>query len=170
MNFKEWLNIQESSLETLHQSAVDAFPTTIKRQYATNTIKIANIGWLPFVGMKTLFVKGLAQNEGKEYNPTIVFKSVDYNGDIELIASDGKPYNLKQLSLENSDVNVRCNCGDFYWRFNHFNYIDKSLQGRHRKKYEARYHPGSANPEEMPGLCKHLMKLVKALKESKIIG
>jgi hypothetical protein len=164
----------ESSLNNLYQSSVRAFPNTKARQYATNTIKITRLEWVPFLGMKTLFVKGLAQNEGKEYRPIILFKKVIYHENegphiATLRANDGYTYFLERLSLDNTDVLVKCSCGDFKWRGIHFNKLDGSLYGRDRKKYEALYNPGSANPQEMPILCKHLMKMMKALAESNVV-
>jgi len=168
-----WL---ESSLQTLYQSAVDAFPGTTKRQHATHEIKIANVQWIPFVGMKTLFVKGRALHEEREYSPTIVFKKVQYAEEkarkiVALKASDGKTYFLERLSIEDTDVLVRCSCGDFRWRFSYYNHLDKSLQGPKAKKYTPV--PGSnrppANPMEAAGLCKHIMKLGKVLSESTIL-
>jgi hypothetical protein len=71
--------------------------------------------------------------------------------------------------MESNDVLVRCTCKDFHWRMTHFNSLDGSLFGRDRRKYEALYRPGSSNPKELPGICKHLMKMGKALTESSII-
>ena len=167
LQFSEWLN--ESSLNSLFQSTVDAFPYTTKRQHSTDTIKITKMSWTPFVGLKTLYVKGLAQNEGREYTPAILFKNVKYGEGVELLASDNKNYRLEKLTL-NGDVLVRCGCGDFRWRFNYYDFLDHSLYGKKAKKYEAKYRPGSANPEEMPGMCKHLLKLIKILKSSEIIS
>jgi hypothetical protein len=169
MNFCDWYQLQESSLEDLYTSSVDAFPKTTKRQYATNTIKIAKLDWTPYTGLKTLFVRALAQNEGREYNPVILFKNVQYTEDGVALTIDDKIYKLKPLSFENNDVLLRCQCQDFQWRFNYFDHLDQSLYGKKRKKYEALYHPDSANPQKMPGMCKHLMKMVKALQESKIL-
>jgi hypothetical protein len=172
MDFEQWLT--ESTLPELYHNSVIGFPETKKRQHATNTIKIAHLNWVPYLGMKTLFVKGLAQNEGREYNPIIIFKGVQYREQtgkniIPLIINSGQKYLLDQLSFEKNEVLVRCDCPDHAWRFRHFNSVDRSLYGRDRKKYEAKYRPGSANPEELPGLCKHLMVLGKVLKESGII-
>jgi len=165
----EWIRLDESSLTELFKSSVAAFPNTAKRQHATDTIKITKLNWTPYLGLKTLFVRGLAQNEGKEYNPVIMFKNVIYGEGLELTDNLGKNYRVKPISAKTNDVRVRCQCGDFYWRFTHFDHVDHSLYGRNRKKYEAKYNPGSANPQEMPGLCKHLMKLIKVLYEAKIL-
>lgn len=165
MDFKNWI-ITESSLSELFQSTVDAFPNTTKRQYATDTINIANITWRPFLGMRTLFVKGLAQNEGKEYSPIIIFKNVQYHENEEpnliKITEDGNEYFFEPLSMD-TDVILRCPCADFYWRGVHFNSLDKSLYGRDRKKYEAIYNPGSSNPTQSPIMCKHLIKLASVV-------
>jgi hypothetical protein len=170
MMFKEWIKLNESSSQDLYDSAVEAFPNTTKRQHATQPIKISTIKWTPYLGMNTLFVKALAQNEGREYNPIILFKGVKYldEGGISVMGDMGRVF-LEKLSLNDNHVALRCNCPDFSWRFNYFNHVDKSLYGRKRKKYEALYNPGSANPMEMPGMCKHLMKLSHVLNQSGIV-
>ena len=171
MNFLDWFQIQESSLNDLFQSTVAAFPTTTKRQYATDTIKITNLYWMPFTGMKTLFVRALAQNEGREYNPVILFKNVEFvNEGVELIASNGKSYAVKPISLENNHVLLRCQCGDFYWRGNYADHLDKSLYGKKRKKYESLGIRPPVNPDNASMMCKHLIKMVKVLKEAKILS
>jgi len=170
------MDLIETTLHELYLSTIDAFPDTSKRQHSTNEIVITQLEWIPFIAMKTLRVKGLAQNKGNghEYNPIILFKQVEYydrvgRGIIEIADNIGKTYFLEKLKENETQVLVRCNCNDFYWRGVHFNKLDKSLLGRDRKKYEAKYNPGSANPEEMPILCKHLMKLSKTLSGSGIL-
>lgn len=166
--------LNESTLKELYKNAIDAFPSTTKRQNAIDTIKVVKLDWTPFLGVRTLFLKGLVQNEGKEYNPIMLVKDVKYKNEpgtqtIKIAASNGKEYYLNKISFEDNDVLVRCECGDFHWRFKHYNSLDKSLFGRDRKKYEAIYKPNSANPSESAGMCKHLMKLMKILKESGLI-
>lgn len=163
----------ESSLEDLYQSAVSAFPNTTKRQHATDPIVITNLSWTPYRGVKTLFIKGLAQNrhEGTEYNCLMLFKNVDYNGNqLTITASDLKEYSFDKLSLENTNVVLRCNCPDFHWRFNYYDHLDKSLYGRKRSPYESTGHHPPANPMEMPGMCKHLMKMSKTLNEAGVFN
>jgi len=161
----------EASLDDLRQNAVDAFPLTTMRQYATHPIKITNLRWTPFVGMKTLFIKALAQNEGKEYNPIVLFKRVNYKGNEVLVAaSDGREVSFDKLSTENTDVVVRCNCPDFFWRFNYYNFRDRSLYGRKRGMYDSKGTGLPANPMEMSGMCKHLMKTAHVLREAGIFS
>ena len=159
----------ESSLEDLYQSAVEAFPHTTMRQHATDTIIITNLRWTPYLGMRTLFIKALAQNEGREYSPIILFKKVNYNSDeVKITDNTGKEYSFGKLSLENTDVVLRCNCADFFYRFNYYDHLDKSLYGRKRRKYESKGVGPPANPLELPGICKHLMKTAHVLREAGI--
>lgn len=177
MQFQTWFNVRESSLSSLYQSAVAAFPGTTKRQHATDLVRITELQWTPYLGMKTLFIRGLAQSEesGKEYMPIVVFKDVQYHPSkeqsnwVEIIANDGKQYTFEKLNHADNDVLVRCNCPDFSWRFNYYNHLDNSLYGRKRTKYEAISNRGPANPFELPGMCKHLMKLVKSLDHAGIL-
>ena len=167
--------IIESTSNELYQSAVDAFPNTTKRQYATHPVRVSELTWTPFLGVKTLFVRGHVQNESRTYSPMILFKGVQYTeglsrGIVELHIDQNERVFLERLSYENTDVLLRCNCKDFHWRFTHWNKVDQSLYGRDRKKYEAKYHPGSANPTKSPGMCKHLMKMMQVLGESGIIS
>lgn len=176
MHFHNYMAFNESNLNDLFLATVRAFPKTTKRQHAIDTINITEVRWTPFRGVKTLFVKGLAQNteNGKEYNPMILFKGMNYhnakenNAWIEITGSDGKNYIFEQINDKN-EVLVRCNCSDFQWRFNYFDHLDSSLYGRVRRKYEALARPGSSNPLELPGMCKHLIKLVRTLGNSGIL-
>lgn len=158
----------ESSLDDLFTSAIRAFPNTTKRQFAVQPIVIETIRWTPFVGMKTLFVKGHARNEDRHYDTIILFKDVDYtNEQVKIKASDGKIYRFAKFSMENTDVLVRCNCQDFKWRFNYYDHLDRSLYGPKRSKYEG-ISGIPANPKQLPGMCKHLMATTKVLNDAGI--
>lgn len=168
------MNLLETSIIELYKNTVKAFPKTTKRQYATDTVVIEKLDWIPFLGLKTLFIKGLSKNEGKKYDCIMLFKKINYKESIgkqiiKIIDSTGKQYFLEQINPENNDVLVRCNCPDFYWRFVHYNKLDKSLYGRDRKKYEAIKRPNTANPMELSGVCKHLIKMTKIIKESNLL-
>lgn len=167
--------IEESTLNQLYNSAVRAFPNTRKRQHATDPLQVVEMSWLPFLGMKTLFVKGRVQSEGKNYDTVVLFKNVKYDltegGDemVFLYASDGLVYHFQPIKENECDVVVRCNCPDFRWRFNYYNHKDKSLYGNKARKYEGAGGP-PANPLQMPGMCKHLMKTVTALSRANLFA
>lgn len=161
----------ETTLNDLLVNIEKGFPNTQYRQNSIDSIKIKRIEWIPFVGLKTLYVKGLAQNENREYNPTILFKNIVYstNEGIDLKASDGKEYKLNKINANENNVLVKCNCGDFEYRFRHYNYEDKSLYGRDRIPYIGTT-GRKANPMEVSGVCKHIIKLTKAIIEARLLA
>ena len=166
-----WL---ETTLKGLYDSALDAFPSTTRRQNSTHSVIVEHMDWVPFRGVKTLFLKSLVRNEGRKNEAIVLFKGVRYadaaqRGFVPIKASDGRAVYLERLSWDKTDALVRCSCADFRWRFSHWNRVDKSLFGRPARKYEARERPGSSNPDESPGICKHLMKMAKILAESGVL-
>jgi hypothetical protein len=175
MQFSQWLT--ESTLTDLYRSAVEAFPNTTKRQYSTDLVKITELTWLPFIGTKSLFIRGLAQSgeTGKEYKPLILFKGVNFHNErdqaglVEIAASDGQQYLLEKLSLERNEVLIRCPCKDFTFRFSYYDHLDHSLYGRKGRRYVGQG-LWEANPAELPGMCKHLMKLARVIKQSGVMG
>lgn len=161
------MRIDEMNLNQLYDSTVEAFPRTMKRQYSTDELKVVSLRWTPFTSLKTLFIKGLVESEKNMYDTVLLFKDVNYdqenNNVIPLMATDGLVYHFGKISPAKNDVLVRCNCADYYWRFCHWNHIGKSNWGRNRAKYESKGIGPPANPLEMPGMCKHLIKTVKTL-------
>jgi hypothetical protein len=169
MYFNKWLNFQESSYSDLYKSTVEAFPRTKKRQHATDPIKILEIKTTPYVGFKTILFRSsvLNTNENTKYNCLMLFKNVNYQGNqVKIKTQDLKEYSFDRLSFENTDVLLRCNCPDFRWRFSWYDKIDKSLYGRPPSYYKAKGVGYAANPMELEGMCKHLIKMAIVLKES----
>ena len=145
------------------------FPNTRYRQHATQPIEIMEMTWLPYRGVKTLYIKGLAKNEDREYNSMILFKNVDYETNentVTISASTGGSYKLKKISLEESDVLVRCNCKDFRYRFGYYNSLDRSLYGNVPTRYESKGIRGPINPTQVSGFCKHIIKLFEVLEQA----
>lgn len=161
--------MNESSLTDLFNSAVAAFPRTRMRQHATDPIRIVEMRWTPFLGVRTLFVKARAQNEGREYSPIILFKNVLYGQPGVRLRVEGQEVTFAPLSNEETQVMLRCDCADFRWRFNYYDHVDRSLFGRVRSPYESQGGP-PANPRELPGMCKHLMKMWYAIRDAHLFS
>jgi len=167
-------SIYESTYSQLYGRIVDAFPNTTKRQYAVDPIQISNVQIIPFVGLRTLFLKADAINEDRQYAPMLLFKNIQYTNSltseaIEVSTADGRQVRFHRPLIDENELALRCSCGDFYWRFNYFDHLDRSLYGRKRAKYEAKKVQWSVNPSESPGLCKHLIKMMQVLKESGLV-
>ena len=173
MEFYKWF-LQESTMQDLYNSTVRAFPKTTKRQHAIDPIKIVSLEWIPYLGVKTLYIKALAQNteNGKEYHPIIVFKNVKYLdskevNSVDIFDKNGKTHTIKKIDSSN-EVLVRCNCKDFLWRGNYSDHLDKSLYGSKRAPYLSIGNRPSVNPNNDPMLCKHIIKFYKVLNQSGI--
>ena len=169
MNFKDWI-INEASVSDLYHSTVAAFPRTTKRQHSTDSVKIIELKWTPFLGINTLLVRSVAQNEGREYNPLILFKNIQYKegGELELVI-ENRTYLFDRISKTDDDILVRCNCKDFKFRFAYYDKLwDNCLYGSVPPRYISQGLRPPANPQEMPGMCKHLIVLSNVLSHAGI--
>lgn len=168
--------LEQSTVSDLEQNTTKFTPITRKRQHAVDEIRITTLETLPYVGMKTLRITAIASSSGKNYTPKLLFTKVEYQGEstnenITFTGKDGNEYNMTPINLADSNVQVRCDCMDFYWRFASYNAKDKSLVGGAPKPYQRV--PGSnrgpSNPQQIPGLCKHLIATIKALKQAGMV-
>jgi len=172
---KELEQLDERSYTGLQQSTLRFQPPTKKRQYATDPIRITKIELIPAVPSKILKVEGTAQSGQKTYDPIMQFSDVEYqdedtNENVTFVASDGEQYHIVPISLMRNNVKVKGNCLDFFYRFATYNFVDGSLYGQkpppYRRKTTTR---PPANLLKIPGLCKHLIKLGQALKQSGLV-
>ena len=166
----------ETTLSDLERSIEIGFPNTTKRQHIFNQVQITGMRLVPYVGMRTLNAMGTVSSNGNTYNPTIVFLRVVFEPDetdqnVTFKASDGKMYNVQPIEKDLSNIKVRCNCLDYYYRFSYTNRTDGSHQPPNSKPYVRRtdnYPP--ANPLKVPGVCKHILKLADYLEKTDIIA
>lgn len=151
----------ESNHMQLYQSSVKAFPGTKARQNLVETILVKNIKYVPFVGMKTLYITAEAHNliNNNNYKPMILVKNVVYNQNSHIVIKDEANKNYFIENLKQNDIKIRCNCPDLRYRFCYYDWLDYSLYSKVCPKYEANGRGKPANPKEMPGMCKHLMAL-----------
>ena len=165
---------EQSTYNDLERNVLNFIPVTTKRQHAVDPVRINSIELLPFIGTKNLNVETIASSDGTNYSPKIIFNNVEFAEEdlpdnVSFTGKDGNEYHVKALNLAQNTLRVRCDCLDFYWRFASFNAKDKSLIGAPPKPYQRVSNRGPANPQEVPGVCKHLIAAVKALKHSGIV-
>lgn len=165
---------EQSTYTDLEQNVLNYIPVSKKRQNAVDPIRIVSMELLPFLGTKNLNVKTLASSDGTNYSPTIIFNRVEFENEdlpenVTFKAKDGNEYHIKPLNLADHTVRVRCNCLDFHYRFAFYNAKDKSLIGSAPKPYQRKTNRGPVNPQQVPGVCKHLIAMTKALKHSGIV-
>lgn len=166
----------ETSLTDMEQSIVIGFPDTKKRQHIINTVNVSGVKYLPMIGMKTLRVAGTVTSNGSTYTPTILFLRVNYDNastdtNVDLKGSNGKDFFIQPIEKELTDIRVRCNCLDYYYRFATFNQPDGSHIPPKAKPYVRTtdtYPP--ANPKKVPGVCKHILKLADYLEKTEVLA
>jgi len=177
---------ERSTVQNLDQNIQGFLPMTTKRQHATQPLTVKEMVYLPYVGTKNLNVNALvhsppnhhaqANKNEADYNTSLIFNNVEFENEstetnITFVAKDGKEYSMQPIDLSKNTVRVNCNCLDFYWRFKSYNAKDTSLAGRAPPAYQKA--PGStrgpSNIKRVPGLCKHLLQTVEALKQAKMV-
>lgn len=163
---------EESSIVDLDRSASANMPTK-KRQNAVDSVRLGEIRFVP--GDGNLQIKCLTSGEtGKQYDTQIMLNDIVYveseeQSTFRFVAMDGEEYFIQQPSAQNTKVEVTCSCMDFYWRFALANHNDKSLLGPKPQPYYKKTDRAPVNPNQSPGMCKHLMKLANGLIESGIL-
>jgi len=165
---------EQSTYNDLERNVLNFTPVSTKRQNAVDPVRIVSLEMLPFIGTKNLNVEAVASSDGTNYSPKLIFNNVEFEEEdlpdnVTFKAKDGNDYHAKPIDLSRHTLRVRCDCLDFYWRFASFNAKDKSLIGAPPRPYQRVSNRGPVNPQEVPGVCKHLIAAVKALKHSGIV-
>lgn len=166
---------EDSTEPDLYQNITQAFPETRKRHNATNEVTIQNVQYIPYVGTKFLHVKSTSVSNGHQYKQAVQFMRVQFESEdsdtnVTYKATDGKDYHMQQIDLGAHNIKVRCNCLDFYYRFATWNYNDNSIVGPAPRPYRRKTTTRpEVNPSRVPGLCKHLLKLIQNLQSSGLV-
>lgn len=170
--------LEETTYAELERSTANFQPPSRKRQHATDPIRVTQMQLIPFRSQRDtgdLKVEAIAQSGGKKYSPIlyfsdVVFEEADQADNVSFTAGDGDVYHISPIQLSRSNVKVRCDCLDFYFRFGSRNRGDDSLYGAPLPPYKRKTTThASANPNNVPGLCKHLIKVVQALGEADLV-
>lgn len=177
--------LAESTFADLERNTNAFTPPSTKRQHATNPVQIRQLELVPYEG--ALGVNGSVNSieSGSQYQPQMMFLEVEYiqpqeGEDAEAIAqdpntvtfqaADGKDYTIRPISLARNNVKVRCTCLDFRWRFSIYNDKDGSLLGNGPGLYQKKTDRAPNNPQQTPGVCKHLLKLTAELKANGVVS
>lgn len=167
-------SLEEVTLTDLQRNIVTDFPNTTKRQHATDPVQIVEMKLSPAIPTGDLLCDCAAKSENKVYDTKILFLQVNYEDDdtpqnVTFTGADGETYNITPISLTKSNVKVRCDCLDFRWRFSVWNDSRNALYGDPPPPYQKKTDRPPVNPNQTPGICKHLIKTVDALGQAGLI-
>lgn len=175
---QEKLLDERSSYQELERRTITAFPRTRKRQHATGPVQIVQTLFTPYIGTRNLLVRGQARSgtyRNVFYKPMLFFNEIQYekegsNQNVTFKASDNEDYHIQPIDLTDNIVRVRCDCLDFYFRFAPWDFSNDDLYGPKPKPYVRKTtHYPPVNPTRSPGICKHVMKLVHALRDARLL-
>lgn len=147
------------------------------RQHAVPSVQVQKLELIPSRQTGTLQIKAITSSpRGGKYQPTLMFDKVIYNDSDQADNTtfkgvDNKEYHINPIMLNSTNVKVQCNCLDFYHRFASHNSTDGSLLGSPPPPYQRKIGSNRppVNPQRTPGLCKHLMRTILALKAVDIV-
>src|SRR6185312_5193103 len=138
------------------------------RKQSSSKVQIARTVFIPSLDDETLEVRATTNTKEQKYRTAIIFDDIEWLDEKEpnsasIIGSDNNEYYLTRIPLNNIDVKVKCSCLDFYYRFAVWNHRDQSLIGKPPPPYIKTTDRPPVNPSRVPGVCKHIIKLLDTL-------
>lgn len=165
------LLLERSTATQLDQNIRTAFPNTRARQHLAPSVTLDSIAFTPYVGVNMLHVKSTTG----QHQQAIQFMGVQFvpaqaDGTATVVASDdGRDYYFKPIVLSAHMAKVRCSCLDFRFRFAAYNNTDQSLIGRAPPPYTRKTNRPPVNPNQVPGICKHLIRVLDELEADGVV-
>jgi hypothetical protein len=172
---KSLKQIYEDTVDDLHKSTVAGFPDTKKRQHVTNTVAVNNITYIPYEESRSLETHAEVISSGHRYQVAMLFTDVQYEPNdtpdvVSFHGSDSQDHHIYAVSAILNNVQVRCTCLDFYFRFSNQDYQNDSLLGAAPAPYRRKTtNRAPVNPANAVGMCKHLIKFADKLKSMQIM-
>jgi hypothetical protein len=162
----------EYPLHRLYTDTLSHFST--EREKSQLHVQVNSYEAIPSIDDRELKYTFDTSSTGKNYQTIITFKNVKYLDNetptsVKIEAVDGSEYNIEPIQYGLANVKVKCTCLDFYYRFATWNNRDKALEGNPPPPYVKKSNRPPVNPDQISGLCKHLMKSVDFLGDEKIL-
>lgn len=167
---------EDATIPQLQQSIEQGFPDTKKRQHATNEVQVTAYQYIPRTNVKQLqVVSNTSSQSGGRYNQVIVLRDVQYDmaesATNVSIDRGGKKFFVEPVPFNTTNVAVSCNCPDYIMRFAYTNAENNCHVGPLPKQYVRKTTDRpSANPNHVPGMCKHLLKMSEDLQRTGLLS
>jgi hypothetical protein len=159
MRFIEWLN-ETKTVPQLRAHIRQGFPDTKKRQHVTHDIL-------------RLTAESSTDN-GNTHKQLIDISNVKFQSptsDTNITITDelGRDHSITPVELNVHYVKVNCDCADYQYRFAHYNIQNKCHIGPPPAPYTKTTDRPPVNPMRVPGMCKHLLKIIENLQKEGIL-
>lgn len=166
--------LDEATYAELERNTMNFVPASKKRQWVVNPIQVTKMEISPARESQTIIIQAEVNSNGNLYAPKMTFDGViyedgDQDNNVSFTGSDGEEYHIMPIELNKANCKLACNCLDFYWRFANQNHSAGSLDGNPPGAYQKKTDRAPVNPQNVPGVCKHLLKLAIELKDNGIV-
>lgn len=144
-----------------------------ERNKKSSDVKLTNTVFIPYVNDNYLEVESESQTVNGKYISRIVFENVIFKDEegpdvARIVTADGSEYFFRRINRSRSNVKVSCSCLDFYYRFAMYNNKADALASDPPKPYVKKTDRPPVNPAEVPGVCKHIIRMVEELDKDNI--
>ena len=166
----------ESSLALLYNNTVQNFDTD--RRASSGRVQIIDKVFVASPNQGIVMIKAKSRSSAKQYDTRMSFEGIEFQrgeedesgNTVAFQTPDGQEYVIAPAEFNSSEVRVSCSCLDFYYRFAVYNSKDSSLLGNPPPPYVNKTDGGKPrNPNQVSGMCKHLMALSDDLRQERIV-
>lgn len=168
--------LEERTAGELERNTMNFVPpaSPSARQHIVNSVQVQKVEFAPNRQDGILTVRVIVNSNGHKYEPSLQFDKVIYDdGDqsdnTTFKGTDNREYHIVPIELAKHNAKVRCNCLDFYYRFAPQNNTDQSLLGNPPPPYQKKTVRPAVNPQKVPGVCKHLLRAIQALRSVNVV-
>lgn len=166
--------LNETTYAELERNTLNFEPDSDKRENVVGAVQVTGLELLPYVPNGALEAQAEINSGGNKYQSIIFFRGVDFQDEdtpqnVSFTGADGQEYHCQPISLHQHNVQVRCTCLDFRWRFSIYNQKDGSLYGEGPGVYIPKTNRPPNNRKGVPGLCKHLIKVAVELQQTGLV-
>ncbi len=168
---------EDLNINQLHQNIQRGFPKTKKRQHVTHEVNVNNIHFKIDTNQKILSINANTSTSGtgNKHTPMLALKDVNFQApqsgqNVEIQGADGQKQSITPVKLNINNVMVACDCEDYIKRFAPYNVQNNCHLGQPPAPYTRKTttYP-EVNPKHLPGMCKHIIKIVEVLKQKHIL-
>ena len=147
------------NVDTLLNNTNLLLPDAIMKGRSAPGMQVLNYKVSNFIGTKTrkVFSAVKSQENPVAYTQILEFNNLD---DPEADIVD----------LDKVKFKCRCSCRNFYFMWGYWDKQNNALSGPSQKKYTRKtLTRPEVNPSHLPGMCKHIIRLLIVMKENKVV-
>ena len=176
MKLSEIVVLEDATIPFLKQEIERGFPDTKKRQHATNEVQVLTLQYTPIIKNNVLrLISTTSSDNGNTHSQVIDIKGMNFQppnsgNTVKITDSKGTEHSITPAKLNTSNVGVFCDCEDYQMRFANLNIKNNCHIGPPPQRYVRKTTTRPpVNPMNVPGMCKHIIRITDDLKRQGIL-